>query len=423
MVIGVDHTVFNVFNGVVMLKNASQRIVVTGLGIVSGIGEDVPTFFHNAKSGKIAISPVRSIDVTKINAVQGAEIHDFDVSNHFPDRPDIMSMGRAKQFTLVAAKQCIADANFPVAEHPFDVGIAFGYTQGESKSIEACTDRIALGTLDAQTVGAFADYAPQSMPQSIAKEFNISGPVVTIGNACSASICTIGVAIDLIRSGEAVAMIAGGGDAFSRFGYAGFARFGAIASDLPRPFSANRQGMVPGEGAALLFVETLESAQRRGAAIYAEIVGYGESCDAHHITQPDPAGIAQAIESALKSADLSASEVSFISVHGTGTQASDKAESAAFFKVFGDKIPPVSSIKSMIGHAMGAASAIECVAALCSIREQVITPTMNFLGSDEDCPVDCVPNEARPSHIKTVLKTASAFGGNNVAVLFSKLDI
>lgn len=406
-----------------MLNDASQRIVVTGLGIVSGIGNDVPTFFSNAKSGKVAISPVRSIDITKINAVQGAEIHDFDVADHFPGRADISAMGRAKQFALVASKQCIADANFPISEHPFDVGIAFGYTQGESKSFEACTDRIAAGTLDADAVTAFADYAPQSMPQSIAREFDISGPIVTIGNACSASICTIGVAIDLIRSGEAVAMIAGGADAFSRYGYAGFARFGAIASDMPRPFSSNRQGMVPGEGAAMLFIETLASAQQRNAFVYAEIVGYGESCDAYHITQPDPAGIAQAIESALKTADIQTDEVSFISVHGTGTQASDKAESAAFHKVFGENIPPVSSIKSMIGHAMGAASAIECVAALCCIREQIITPTMNYLGVDENCPVDCVPNEARSAHIKTVLKTASAFGGNNVAVLFSKLEI
>jgi 3-oxoacyl-[acyl-carrier-protein] synthase II len=405
-----------------MVDEVSQRIVVTGLGVVSGIGQDVPTFFNNAKAGKVSISPVRSIDISKINAVQGAEIHDFDVATHFPGRPDIAALGRAKQFALVAAKQCLADAAYPVAKHPFDIGIVFGYTQGESKSLEACTDRIAAGTLDQQALAALGDYAPQSMPQSIAREFQVSGPLVTIGNACSASICTIGVALDMIRSGEASAVIAGGADAFSRYGYAGFARLGAIAGDVPRPFSADRDGMVPGEGAAMLFIETLDSAQRRGAPVYAEIVGYGESCDAFHITQPDPNGIAQAIDSALQAAGMQAGDVSFISVHGTGTQASDKAESAAFAQVFGTRIPPVSSIKSMIGHSMGAASAIECVAALCSIREQLITPTMNYLGPDEQCPVDCVPNQARQSAISTVLKTASAFGGNNVAVLFRKLD-
>lgn len=405
-----------------MVGKASQRIVVTGLGIVSAIGSDVPTFFGNAKAGKVAINPVRGIDISRINAVQGAEIADFDIAAHFPGRADIAALGRAKQFALAAARQCIEDSGFALAAHRYEVGVALGYTQGESKSLEAAADRIAAGTLDAPAIAAFADYAPQTMPQSVAREFGLCGPVVTIGNACSASICTIGVAIDLIRSGEVAAMVVGGADAFSRYGYAGFARFGAIAPDLPRPFSLGRQGMVPGEGAAMLFIETLESAQRRGADVYAEVTGYGESCDAFHITQPDPNGIAQAIEAALASAGMQRDEVSFISVHGTGTQASDKAESAAFAQVFGERIPPVSSIKSMLGHPMGAASAIECVAALCSIREQVITPTMNYLGPDENCPVDCIPNVARPAPVRTVLKTGSAFGGNNVAVLFSKLE-
>jgi len=178
---------------------------------------------------------------------------------------------------------------------------------------------------------------------------------------------------------------------------------------------------VPGEGAAMLFLETLESARRRGASVYAEVIGYGESCDAHHITQPDPGGIVQAARSALRAAGIEAHEVSFVSAHGTGTKASDKAESSAFAELFGERLPPVTSIKSMVGHAMGAASSMECVAALCSIREQVLTPTMGFLGRDEQCPLDCVPNEARPARVRTVLKTASAFGGNNAAVLFREL--
>jgi 3-oxoacyl-[acyl-carrier-protein] synthase II len=171
----------------------------------------------------------------------------------------------------------------------------------------------------------------------------------------------------------------------------------------------------------MLFLETLDSARRRGARIYAEIVGYGESCDAHHITQPDPGGIVRAARDALRSAGMRADEVSFVSAHGTGTQASDKAESAAFAELFGERIPPVSSIKSMVGHPMGAASAMECVAAVCSISQQILTPTMNFLGRDEQCPLDCVPNQARPARVQAVLKTASAFGGNNAAVLFRQL--
>lgn len=396
----------------------SQRIVVTGLGVVSTIGNDVDTFFSNARAGMVGISPVQSIDVTRMGSDRGGEVHGFDVGEHFPGRDDIVRQGRAKQFALVAAKQCIAASGFPVGEHAFDVGVSFGFTQGESKTMEACTDRIAAGTLDADGIEAFADYAPQSVPQSVAREFGLSGPVITIGNACSASNFAIGVAIDTLRRGDAVAMVTGGADAFSRYGYAGFSRLGAIAPDVPRPFSANRGGMVPGEGAAMLFLETLESAQNRGATVLAEVAGYGESCDAFHITQPDPAGIVRAVDAALHSAGLSADGVSFISVHGTGTQASDKAESSAFLQLFGETIPPVSSVKSMVGHAMGAASSIECVAAVYSIREQVMTPTMNYLGPDEFCPVDCVPNVAREAPIENVLKTASAFGGNNAVVLF-----
>lgn len=170
----------------------------------------------------------------------------------------------------------------------------------------------------------------------------------------------------------------------------------------------------------MLFLETLHSATARGAKVYAEVAGYGESCDAHHITQPDAHGIVRAMNAALGSCGLSPQEVSYISVHGTGTQASDQAESIAFQQLFGSHIPPLSSVKSMVGHAMGAASAIECVAALLSIRDQFLTPTMNYLGADERCPVDCVPNVGRPARIDTVLKTASAFGGNNAVVVFRR---
>lgn len=402
-----------------MPDHSAQRIVVTGLGVISAIGQDVPTFFANALAGKVSVSAVKGIDVSRMNSDRGGEIHDFDIADHFPARPDIAAAGRAKQLALAAAKQCVIEAGFPIGECPFDVGVSIGFTQGESKLLERCSDQIAAGCLDAQGIAAFADYAPQSISQSIAREFKASGPIVTIGNACSASNFAIGAALDVIRRGDATAMIVGGADAFSRYGYAGFSRLGAIAPDVPRPFSQDRGGMVPAEGAAMLFIETLESALERGAPIYAEITGYGESCDAHHITQPDPAGIARATRATLNAAGTEAAEVCFISVHGTGTQASDKAESTAFGQLFGDKIPPLSSVKSMIGHAMAAASAIECVAALSSLKAQILTPTMNYLGPDEQCPVDCIPLVARPARITNVLKTSSAFGGNNAVVLFS----
>lgn len=398
-----------------------KRIVVTGLGVVSNIGQDVDTFFANALAGKVGISRVGSIDVSKMSSGYGGEIADFDIAQHFPGRDDLAPLGRSKQFALAAARQCIAASGFPIASQAWSVGVALGYTQGESKIMEACTDKIAAGQLDNPGVTAFAGYAPYSVSQAVAREFGARGPVITIGNACSASSFAIGAALDVINRGDAVAMVIGGADAFSRYGYAGFSRLGAIAPDVPRPFSHDRHGMVPAEGAAMLFIETLESAEQRGATVLAEIVGYGESCDAHHITQPDPAGIVRAARAALDCAGLEPGAVSYISAHGTGTLTSDKVESVAFATLFGSAIPPVSSVKSMVGHAMGAASAIECVAAIASLQAQVITPTMNYLGPDEECPVDCVPNAARPAQLDYILKTASAFGGNNAAVLFRRI--
>ncbi|MGP1693632.1 MAG: beta-ketoacyl-[acyl-carrier-protein] synthase family protein, partial [Giesbergeria sp.] len=289
-----------------------------------------------------------------------------------------------------------------------------------SKVLEACTDAIASNHLDDDAIDAFADYAPFSISQTVGRYLHAHGPNVMIPNACAAGNFAIGQALDYICSGEAEAVIAGGADAFSRYAYSGFARLGAIAPDVPRPFSVNRQGMVPGEGAAMLFLESLDSSLARGARIYAEVTGYGESCDAHHITQPDDGGIARAMHAALARAGLTPQAVSYVSVHGTGTPANDMVETRALRQVFGDAIPPLSSVKSMIGHAMGAASAIECVAAMMSMQEQFLTPTMNYLGPDEQCPVDCVPNAGRPGVLNVILKTASAFGGNNAAVVFQR---
>lgn len=396
------------------------RVVVTGLGIVSAIGQDVDTFFRQACAGVSGISRVHGFPVEQMNSDRGAEIRDFDIRRHCPERPELTRLGRCKQLALCAALQCMKQAGYPVQQAPERIGVALGYTQGESGIIEACCHAIEEERLHDDDLDALAGYLPQSVPQLLAAEFGLQGPVLTIANACSASSFAIGAALDLIRTGEARAMLVGGADAFSHYGYAGFSRLGAISRDVPRPFSIDRPGMVPGEGAAMLLLESLPSALDRGAPILAEVRGYGESCDAHHITQPNPDGIVQAARAALKDAGLNPADVSFISAHGTGTQSSDRAEATAFTRLFDGNPPPVSAIKSMLGHAMGAASAMECVASICSLQHQLITPTTNYLGPDPDCPVDCVPNTARPAPLNTVLKTASAFGGNNAAVLFQR---
>ncbi len=403
-----------------MSHSKSKRVVVTGTGVVSANGQDREKFFDNLKRGRVAISDVEGFDTERLRVKRGGEIKDFDILRHFPGDHELLRLGRAKQLALAAAKQCIEESGYDVAASSFRVGVVVGTTMGESKSLEHCTDELSQGASGVPAVETLADFLPHTISQAVGRQFGAYGPNAMIPNACAAGNFAIGHAIGLIRMGQADAVIAGGSDAFSRYAYAGFARLGAISPDVPRPFSADRQGMIPGEGAAMLFLESLDSALERKAPIYAEVVGYGESCDAYHVTQPDDEGIARAIDAALKMACTQPEAVSYISVHGTGTPANDTIETRALRKVFGEQIPPVSSVKSMLGHSMGAASAIECVAALMMIREQYITPTMNYRSVDESCVLDCVPNEGRPADVDYVVKTASAFGGNNAAVVFRR---
>lgn len=400
----------------------SVRVVVTGLGVVSANGSTLEAFWNNISSGKTAIDKVRSFDTSAFSSDRGGEIADFDITDHIPGAKAALKYGRAKQMGLVAARQCILDAKFDVAKDPFRVGVAVGTTNGESKSLEYCTDRLAhSGMATPPPADKLADFPPSTIPQAIGKFLGAFGPNMIIPNACAAGNFSVGYALDCINNGEVDAMIVGGTDAFSRYAYSGFARLGVISRDFPRPFSADRQGMVPGEGAAMLFLESLESARKRDVPIYAEIVGYGESCDAYHITQPDDKGIAQAMQRALEMASINPEAISFISAHGTGTKTNDAAETKAIKRVF-NPVPPLTSVKSMIGHAMGAASSIECVAALLSMRNNYITPTANWLGCDPECDVDCVPNVGRPMQVDYVLKTSSAFGGNNSAIIFKRVD-
>ncbi len=411
----------------------STRVVVTGLGVVSANGMTVESFWENVRDGKTSIGTVTGFNTSDFTSNRGGEIPDFDISDFIPDTPEVLQYGRAKQMALVAAKQCITDAAYDMAADPFRVGVVIGTTMGESKSLECCTDFVSgqissqvsdqvsnQGAGEALPAHMAADYPPHTIPQAIAGFFNAWGPVMMIPNACAAGNFSVGYALDCIQKGEVDAMIAGGTDAFSRYAYSGFSRLGAISPELPRPFSADRQGMIPGEGAAMLFLESLESAVKRGARIYAEVAGYGESCDAHHITQPDDEGIARAMHKALETAYVGPEDISFVSVHGTGTQANDATETKALKSVFKGKTP-VTSVKSMIGHAMGAASSIECVAALLSMHHGHITPTANYSARDPDCDVDCVPNVGRSTPVEYILKTSSAFGGNNAAVIFKKV--
>jgi 3-oxoacyl-[acyl-carrier-protein] synthase II len=298
-----------------------------------------------------------------------------------------------------------------------------GTTSGEPREVERFDDRFLAGTMEGLGPEFIGLYPCHMIAAHVAREVGFGGPVTMIPTACAAGNYAIAHAFDLLRSGRADVMLAGGADAFSRITYSGFSRLGAIAPERCQPFDKNRKGMIPGEGAGVLVLEPLEKARARGAHIYAEVAGYGLSCDAHHMTaaHPEADGAVRAMERALADAGLRPDDVSYISAHGTGTPTNDRLETLAAQRVFGASTrTPMSSIKSMIGHTMGAASAIE--AAVCSLAVATgrIPPTMNLEEPDGD--LDYVPNQAREHGVRVAMNNAYAFGGNNASVLFRRSE-
>jgi 3-oxoacyl-[acyl-carrier-protein] synthase II len=400
-----------------------KRFAVTGMGVVSAVGIGREAFWHGLVGARCGIAKVRRFDTGPFERHLGGEVHGFDVDHHFPGDDEVKGLGRAKQMMLAASAECLRQAALGEFD-PFRVGVAVGTTIGESWSLEAITNAVCVHGEKAIPADAVLDYPPQTIPQAVARRFGLYGPNLMVSNACAAGNFSVGEALRCISTGEADAVLAGGADAFSRYAFSGFCRLGAVSPDVPRPFSRGRKGMIPGEGAAALLIEDLERAERRGARVLAEIVGYGESCDAHHITQPHYEGIARCVRAALADAALPHERISAVSVHGTGTLTNDATETRALQLVFGERLRdlPITAVKSMIGHPMGAASAIECVAAILSLEHQFVTPTAHFIGEDPECAVDCVPNTGRPAYLEYVLKTSSAFGGNNSCLVLKRAE-
>ncbi len=413
-----------------MRSSAGERrttaIAVTGLGLVTPIGSGHETVWPGLLAGRSGFRPVSSFDTSRHSAHLGAEVPDFDPTA-WVRRLRVDSMGRASQLAIAAARLALADAGVDLAPMPLErserVGVAFGTTSGEPLEIEHL-DNLMLGDRLGELGGELAGRYPcHLIAANVASELGFAGPNQMIPTACAAGNYAIAHAVDLLRAGRADLMIAGGADAFSRITYTGFAKLGAIAPDVVRPFAKGRKGMIPGEGAGVIVLEPTERAIARGARIYAEIAGYGLSCDAHHMTaaHPEGDGPARAMERALAAGGLSAEEVSYVSAHGTGTPTNDKLETLAVHRVFGrGSRVPISSIKSMIGHTMGAASAIEAAVCALAIHEGWIPPTMNFEESDPECDLDCVPNQARQIPVSVAMNNAYAFGGNNASVIFRR---
>ncbi|HEY0783076.1 MAG TPA: beta-ketoacyl-[acyl-carrier-protein] synthase family protein, partial [Thermoanaerobaculia bacterium] len=388
------------------------RIAVTGLGAVTPIGTGKDELWQGLLAGRSGFAPVESFDTGKMSVHLGAEVRGFVPERHVRTL-DPRGLGRASQFAIAAAWMARADAGLdPAALPPERAGVAMGTTSGEPREIERFDDLFLAQRLAEVGPELMGLYPCHAIAAHVAQELGFCGVNTMLPAACAAGNYAVAHACDVLRSGRADLMLAGGADAFSRITYTGFARLGAIAPERCQPFDKNRRGMIPGEGACVIVLEPLDRARERGARVYAELAGYGLTCDAHHMTaaHPEGDGAVRAMQRALAESGLVPEEVSYISAHGTGTPTNDRVEMIAVERVFGSGTRvPISSIKSMLGHTMGAASAIETAVCALAIHHDRIPPTMNL--DEPDGALDFVPNAARDVHVEVAMNNAYAFGG------------
>jgi 3-oxoacyl-[acyl-carrier-protein] synthase II len=400
---------------------ASRRVVITGMGPVSSIGIGVEAFAAGLAAGHSGVSPITSFDTTGFAYTNGCEVREFRPEDEVR-RLDVARLGRASQLSVTAARLALRDAGIEPAELADLPGVvSVGTTDGESQDLDRLTEICVTDGPDALPVDIVRRVPASRLSVSIAHELGLRDvEAITVATACAAGNYAIGYAYDVLRLGEAEYALCGGADAICRKTFAGFYRLGTIAPEVCQPFDSGRKGILTGEGAGMLLLETLEQARRRGARIYAEILGYGLTCDAKHPVAPDQASIAECMRRALHNSGVKPMEIDLVSAHGTGTRANDLTEAAAILEVFGDAPPPTVSIKSMIGHTMGAASALAAIACAVSLHRGFIPPTINHVRTDPDCALDCVPNQARAAHLNVVQNNAFAFGGNNAILILAR---
>lgn len=404
----------------------STRVVITGIGLVTSIGVGRQEFWENVLAGRSGISEVESFDTSAYSVHKGGEVKGFShapyVINLTPDQ-----IGRASHFAIAAARLALEDAGVDVdGLDRRRAGISMGTTSGEPNQIEQFDDCYVADTPEAVSPHFISSYPCHFIAGHMAAELGFMGSNMMIPAACAAGNFAIAHACDTLRSGRADIMLAGGADSFSRITYSGFARLLAIAPECCQPFDKNRKGMMPGEGSSVLVLEPLSRALERNATIYGEVAGYGLSCDAYHMTggHPEGDGAVRAMEQALNESGITADQVDYISAHGTGTKSNDQHETVSVKRVF-DKAAydiPISSIKSMIGHTMGAASAIEAAVCALAVSDNRIPPTINYEEPDPDCDLDYVPNESRSLDVDVAMSNAYAFGGTNASLILKAYE-
>ncbi len=411
----------------------NKRVVITGMGVVSPVGIGLDEFWSALTAGISGIGTITKFDPSEYNSKIAGEVKNFNPTDYI-EKKEARRMDKFAQFAVAATDMAIKDAGLDLEKEKRErIGVIIGSGIGGMETLWEQA-QVLLNRGPGRVSPFFVPMMIANMGAGqMAITYGLRGPNITSVTACASSNNAIGDAYKLLQRGDADVMITGGTEApIIPLSIAGFCSMKALSTrneepqKASRPFDANRDGFVMGEGAGILILETLEHALERGAEIYAEVVGYGSTCDAYHITAPDPegAGAARAIKMALEDADLSIEEVDYINAHGTSTPLNDKLETMAIKRVFGDYAYniPISSTKSMTGHLLGAAGGVEAVACVQTIASGVIHPTINYETPDPECDLDYVPNEARKKDVRVALSNSLGFGGHNVTIVFKKYE-
>jgi 3-oxoacyl-[acyl-carrier-protein] synthase II len=409
-----------------------RRVVVTGLGAVTPLGNTRDEFWRRLVAGESGAGPITAFDASLFATRIAAEVKDF-APDELLGKKEARRLDRFSQFALAAAIEAIADAHLPeTAEFKDNTGAIIGTGIGGIQTFWFESEKAAANGNWVKTSPFFIPMLmSNAAPAQVSMRYGFRGPIFAASSACASANDAIAVAYNMVALGDAIAMITGGSEAcVSPLAVGGFSSMKAMTTrnDDPtkasRPFDKERDGFLLGEGAGILVFEEYEHARARGAKIYCEVLGYGQSGDAYNLVavDPDGGGVVLALERALKSARISKSDVSYINAHGTSTPIGDPAETLAIRKVFGDDTKiPVSSTKSMHGHALGAAGGIEGVATVLAVQNDVMPPTINFEFPDPECPLDYVPNVARKAAVDVALSNSFGFGGHNSVIVFGKV--
>jgi 3-oxoacyl-(acyl-carrier-protein) synthase len=399
--------------------NGRREVVVTGLGVVSPSGVGIHQFWSSVLSGKVGTRKLTRFDTSNLQTEQGGEVPWFASDCVGTSNPQ--NVPRAAQLAIAASQMCLEDGQLiPAGENATDVGVVMGTVSSLRPSLESF-GKSAIP----QNSALRAKLSAADLSALVARKMNLSGPNVTVTTACAAGNSAISLAVEMIQKGRANLIVAGGSDQISHTMLMLFSQLRSLAPDFVRPFDRDREGLLLSEGAGALLLESREHAERRSARIYCKVLGHAAYSDSFHMTAPHPDGVGavRSMKAALSMASLTPSDVGFVSAHGTGTKSNDLIEAKAISRVFGNYAPPVSALKSMIGHTQGAAAAIGAVTCALTLKNELIHPTANLRCLDPQCEIDIVVGSPRPLKRPIVISNAFGFGGNISCIVFGKNDL